>query len=164
MKIMKKIHFNKYALGCLMFAMMTLSSCIKSNLDDLDTYTDAEITAFKFEYRYQITLGTGEEMQVKALTTKTSIDNTNNTITCNITVPNASNTGNFTSAVKSKVSLSNIVGIASISTAATIKPLDSAPTLGEISDFSAKSFQYKVIAADGKTTKTWTIIIQSFTN
>ena len=36
----------------LIFLMGIVSSCLKSGLDDLDTYSDAEITNLKFEYRW----------------------------------------------------------------------------------------------------------------
>ena len=70
----------------------------------------------------------------------------------------------FTTAEKASVSLNNIVGYASISTAATIYPIDNAPRLGQRSDFSQKTYEYEVVAADGVTRKVWTLIIKDFIN
>lgn len=143
--------------------ILFLNSCINMGLEDLPVYNGTEITSLKFEYRYAISVGnSGEKMQVVELDTNCNIDEQSNTIVCQIVVPQPS--GTFTKEEKNKVSLKNIVGIASISTAASIRSIDNAPKLGYISDFSNKEFQYEVIAADNKTKETWTIIIDSFIN
>lgn len=140
-----------------------LVSCMNGGLEDLPVYQDAEITAFNFEYRYATSVGgDGEKMQIQELVTDTQIDTDRNIVTCLISVPNPNNT--FTEIEKSKVSLKNIVGYASISTAATIYPIDDAPQLGKRNDFSKKTYKYEVIAADGVTRKVWTLIIKDFIN
>ena len=55
---------------------------------------------------------------------------------------------------------SNVVVAVTISTAATIKPINGAPKLGVPGDWS-KDNQYEVTAADG-TKKTWTIVVEDY--
>lgn len=138
---------------------------MKSGLDELPVYTDADITNIYFEYRYKdaATTWTDGSLVVKyvtlTLTTKT-IDNTSNTVTVALSVPTAS--GTFTSAERAKVALTNIVGMTNVSTAAKIEPVEGASELGVPGDFSSPR-KYKVTAADGKTTKTWTINVTGLT-
>lgn len=71
---MKRLIFIKYLLMSLLCTC--LSSCLTAGLDDdLPVYTEAEVTAFNFEYRWAIQEGISEKMQVKTLTTKTLINN-----------------------------------------------------------------------------------------
>lgn len=153
---MKRLIFIKYLLMSLLCTC--LSSCLTAGLDDdLPVYTEAEVTAFNFEYRWAIQEGISEKMQVKTLTTKTLINNDEGLIECTITVPKAS--GTFTDEVRSQVSLSNIVGYATISTAASIAPIGSAPVLGKVGDFSQSDLVYEVTAADNKNKKQWRLVI-----
>ena len=150
--------FLKYLL--LLFATVSFSSCLEGGLDDLPVYDEANIKSIKFEYRWMVKEGTGEKLAVKSLPTRYDIDEGASTITCDITVPEAS--GIFTEAVRSNVSLKNLNAFCSISTAATMKPLGSAPVLGKIGDFSQQNMEYEVTAADGKTKKVWKLIISGF--
>lgn len=141
----------------LVFLMGTVSSCLKSGLDDLPTYNEAEITNLNFEYRWWDE--PHNQMAVKTLTIDKQILKEDNLITCKVTVPAAS--GSFTDAVRQEVSLSNLIGYMDLSTAARIKPLNGAPKLGSPGDFSAKEFKYLVTAGDG-TEREWTIRITDF--
>lgn len=141
----------------LIFLMSTVSSCLKSGLDDLETYNEAEITNLNFEYRWWD--DTNNQMAVKTLNIEKQISKDDNLITCKLTVPAAS--GSFTDAVRQNVSLSNLIGYMDLSTAARIAPLNGAPKLGNPGDFSAKEFKYLVTAADG-TKREWTIKITDF--
>ncbi len=133
------------------------TSCLKSGLDDLPAFEEAEITRFRFEYRW---FDEGEtQLKVVQIDTESSIDGA--TVDCILTVPDAD--GDFTTAIRNQVSLTNIVGYADISTAATMAPIGNSPTLGEPGDFSSGNLQYEVTAADG-TKKTWTLNIVSFSN
>lgn len=138
-----------------------LPSCLSSGLEELPVYTDAEITNFKFEYRWAEKEGKSERLRVKPLNAKVNIDKEKAVITCQITVPAVDAQG-FTEEVRSKVALNNIVGFCTISTAATIHPVGSAPHLGKPGDFSQNTMNYEVIAADNKTRKTWKLNIESF--
>lgn len=141
----------------LIFLTSTVSSCLKSGLDDLPTYSDAEITDLNFEYRWWDE--ERNQMAVQKLETENKISNDNNLITCKLTVPAAS--GSFTTAVRQEVSLSKLIAYMDISTAARIKPADGSPALGSPGDFSAKEFKYIVTAANG-TQKEWTLQITEF--
>ena len=141
----------------LIFLMSTVSSCLKSGLDDLPTYSDAEITNLNFEYRWWDE--EHNQMAVKSLSNEKKIVEDDNLITCKLTVPDAS--GSFTSAIRQEVSLSKLIAYMDISTAARIKPVNGAPALGNPGDFSAKEFKYMVTAGDG-TQREWTIKITEF--
>ncbi|APU11051.1 hypothetical protein Q4599_10910 [Cellulophaga lytica] len=135
------------------------TSCLKSGLDELPAFSDAEITSFKFEYRWIDDTTENNKLQVIQLNTEALINTEDNSINCIITVP-ASN-ADFSVSERENVTLSNIVGYTDISTAATIEPVGNAPKLGVIEDFSADTMQYKVIAAD-KSNKIWTLYITEF--
>lgn len=138
--------------------VLFLTSCLKGNLDELPTYKDAEISRFRFEYRWFDDVK--KQLKVVQLTTQATITVSKDTIKCNITVPPVS--ASLPAANRNDITLSTIVGYCDISTAASIKPLANAPKLGEIEDFSKTNMQYEVTAADGKTKKTWNLVITSF--
>ena len=142
-------------MACMM--MCVLASCINSNLDDIDSYTESKITNIRFEYRW---VTSGNQLHVKTLTVQKTINEATNTVECSITVPGADNT--FTEAVRNNVTLANICGYFTLSTGATVTPLGNAPTMGTIADFSNKDFDYEVTAADGSKT-TWKLKITGFT-
>ena len=125
----------------LLFLIGTVSSCLKSGLDDLEAYNEAEITNLNFEYRWWDEAK--DQMAVKTLNIEKQISKDDNLITCKLTVPTAS--GSFTDAVRQNVSLSNLIAYIDLSTAARIMPLNGAPKLGSPGDFSAKEFKYQVI-------------------
>lgn len=153
-----KMKYLKYVM--LFFACLTFSSCLKSGLEDLPSYEDADIKAFTFEYRWMVKEGESEKLRVQKMDVDVNIDDTNTTVTCNITVPEVN--GVFTSEIRDKVTLSNLNAYCTISTAATITPIGDTPVLGKIGDFSKSDMQYEVVAADGKTKKTWKLIIDGF--
>lgn len=156
--IMKYI---KYLL--FIFVCTSLTSCLEAGLEDLPTYTDTDITAFTFEYRWMVKEGTSEKLRVQKMDTDVKIDKEKNTVTCDITVP-AVGKGiqEFTDEVREKVVLTALTGWCKLSVAAKIAPLGDAPVLGKIGDFSKKDMQYEVTAADGKTKKVWKLIITGF--
>lgn len=153
-----KMKYLKYVM--LFFACLTFSSCLKSGLEDLPSYEDADIKAFTFEYRWMVKEGESEKLRVQKMDVDVNIDDTNTTVTCNITVPEVN--GVFTSEIRDKVTLSNLNAYCTISTAATITPIGDTPVLGKIGDFSKSDMQYEVVAADGKTKKNWKLIIGGF--
>ena len=157
---MKQLILIKYVL--LSFLCICLSSCLTAGLDDdLPVYTEAEVTAFNFEYRWTIQEGISEKLQVKTLTAQTKINQAEGLIECAITVHKVS--GTFTEEVRNQVSLSKLIGYATISTAASIAPVGSAPVLGKVGDFSQSDMVYEVTAADNKNKKQWRLVITSFT-
>lgn len=142
--------------SCLLFTLV-LNSCLKAGLDDLPTYSDADITEFKFEYRWFD--NDAYQMRVFQLTSEYTVDKKELTISCKITVPAAQ--GKFTDEIRNNVTLNDIVGYCSVSPAASIKPLGNSPKLGVVTDFSSNNFKYQVTAGDG-TVKVWTLIISDF--
>lgn len=137
------------------------SSCLKLGLDELPAFEDADISAFKFEYRWMSMNADNERLTVIQLPTTCSVDSASSTITCAIEVPAAS--ADFPQEEYDKVTLSNIVGYAEISLASTMKPLGEAPDLGIVQDFSTSDLQYQVTAANEESSKIWTLVIDSFT-
>lgn len=135
----------------------SMTSCLKAGLEDLPAYSDTEILSFTFSYRY---MDSDDKMSLTLMGGDYTIDSSASTVTCNIVVPDASAT--LPEEQRALVSLENLVGYCSISTAAIIEPIGDSPTLGGMADWSVNPLQYKVIAADG-TERTWTIIINSFT-
>jgi len=127
------------------------------HLDELPAFEDAEITRFRFEYRWFDEAST--QLRVVQLDTESTVNES--TVDCVVTVP--AEGGDFTTAIRNQVSLTNIVGYADISVAATMQSVGSSPQLGVPGDFSSGNLQYEVTAADG-TTKTWTLNIVSFNN
>ena len=144
----------------LIIAILSISftSCLKSGLKDLPAFSQAEITKFRFEYRWFDQ--TAQQLMVVQIATIATIDAASNTVNCKLTVPAAS--GTFTTAVRNEVTLSNIVGYADISNAATMITVGSTPQLGKVADFSKTNMQYQVTAADGNSKKVWNLVITDF--
>ena len=140
-----------------LMGVFVLKSC-RMGLDELPVFEDAKLTNFWFEYREVITkqYQNGESYEVveytnlKSACTFSVTSENENSAECTVTI----NSG----AVSKPISLNNIVGIATISTAATIEPLESSPALGVPGNFSSQ-VTYLVTAADNKTTKTYTITV-----
>ncbi len=137
----------------------SMTSCLKSDLEELPAFSDAEITNFRFEYRWIDDSQDYNRLQVVQLDTETNIDSENQKVTCTISVPDSS--GDFPEIIRTQVSLSDIVGYADISTAATLAPSNGAPALGEVGDFSSNNLNYEVTAADG-TKVIWSLTIAEF--
>lgn len=131
----------RYALCILV--VVSFSSCLKMGLDDLPTSDKAEITNVKFEYRWWDEAS--EQLRVVELTVDNKI--ADHTISSTITVPAV--TDKFTSGIRDKVSLTNLVCLTDISAGASIRSVNGAPALGKPGDFSGKEFTYQVVAADG---------------
>ncbi|HAZ02938.1 MAG: hypothetical protein A2W90_09435 [Bacteroidetes bacterium GWF2_42_66] len=142
----------KYAHIIFLMVVLFTPSCIDWGLGELPSYKESEILDLDFEYRYTVKNDNGvERLAVKQLQNKTVISE--NTIYNYLTIPNAS--GSFTEEIVKQIALTNIIGYADISTGAIIKPIEGAPELGEIGDYSSV-LKYKVIAANGDS-KIWTI-------
>lgn len=134
------------------------SSCLTSGLDDLPTFSDAEIINVKFEYRWSVKEGTSDKLRVKMLTTDYVVNAESNEVTCKVTVPNID--ANFPDEIRREISLNNIIGYTTISSAAKISPLNNAPILGKPGDWSSPN-EYEVTAANGDQKK-WTIKVVTF--
>ena len=141
------------------------TSCLEMGLEEIENAHDAEIINIKFEHRWAEEIVQAEEnansqplyqLAVVSLPVNIVSVSENNVIECEIIVPAAGSPGNFTTAEREKVTLSSIVGMATISTAATIEPIGDSPVLGKRGDFS-KEVKYLVTAADGINKKEYTL-------
>ena len=163
---MKKIKFIILGLVALIVTT-TLTSCLKSGLDEMPAFSDADITNIGFEYRYEdssdkwtdgsntvknITMGLTKEIKKAGAN-----GNGSDSIIISLSVPAPS--GSFTREERQKISLTSLVGTVYLSTAATVEPVGDAPIFGEPGDYT-KIRQYKVTAADGKTSKIWNIRVK----
>lgn len=136
-----------------------LASC---SWEDLPAYEDADITGVQFYYRWASTTDkdpiTGEPMvREQRLNASAKINQEAGTVNVTITLPGANST--FTQAVRDGVTVNNLVGQVTLSTAARIAPSDGHKVLGVPDDWS-KPHTFIVTAADGSK-KTWTITVDS---
>lgn len=142
---------------CFMILPM-LAAC---SWEKLPAYEEAEITGASFYYRWKSTTDkdpiTGEPMvrEQRLSIPDGNIDSETGTVTLTLALPAANAT--FTEAVRNSVSLNNVVGQVSLSTAARIAPADGGKVLGVPDDWT-KPHTFIVTAANG-TTKKWTITV-----
>ncbi len=156
MKHFKTIKMKKI-IYLLIILVFTTTSCIEWGLDELPAYEEVEITDFDLEHRYTAENANGVESVVfTTLNSSVDILTDDATITVTASIPPATEV--FTEEIRRAITLESIVGYVKISPASKIEPLDDAPTLGALGDFSVAS-KYRVTAADGKTSKDWTIIV-----
>lgn len=141
-----------------MFAMvLSFTSCLESNLEELKTYEGNDITAGYAWYRYKGTDKinvSGEETVIQRQLQRTAQTINTDDATCALTFKVPSN---FTEAERNAVNINNIVVGVEISTAAVMTPVEGSPKLGVPADWSTPH-KYTVKAANG-TTKTWTITV-----
>lgn len=137
------------------------SSCLKDGLDDVEYSTECEITNVSFEHRWVIESDVQGiySLYFKSLNVSKTIDKEKQTITVDITVPGAS--GTFTQSERDKVSLSSIACFFHVSQAASVTPLNGAPILGTMADFSGKTFKYRITSPAGNY-KDWELKINNF--
>ena len=146
-----------YLIAALFVAVLS-TSCLDSGLEELDEYSGCDITNGNVYWRYYGTnkIPASGELEVKqvylAAARTQDVENGVYTIRYQTNnIPEAER-GNFTEA--------KAVVAVTISTAATIKPINGAPTLGVPGDWT-KDNQYEVTAADG-TKKVWTIVVEPY--
>ncbi|MFV0505344.1 MAG: DUF5018-related domain-containing protein [Bacteroidales bacterium] len=146
---------------------VAFSSCLKSGLDDLPAFDEAQIANVFVEYRYKnpndkwidssaIIEYLNLEVSKQIVLSEASNADLDSVIVT-VRVPDAS--GTFTEEERQKVKLTNIVVYMNISTAATIKPLGDSPELGTLGDFSSPR-KYRITAADGVTCRDWVVAIK----
>lgn len=146
-----------YLIAALFVAVLS-TSCLESGLEELDEYSGCDITSGEIYWRYY---GDGKipasgEQQVKQVRLARAVSADNDTNTFYIKYV----TGNIPEAERGNFTEGKAVIAVTISTAATIKPINGAPKLGVPGDWT-KDNQYEVTAADG-TKKTWTIVVEPY--
>ena len=134
------------------------TSCLKSGLDELETYDQNDITNIRFEYRWWDEAA--QRLRVIEMGVTKTIDTKAKKIECSIKVPEV--TSAFTAGVRNQVSLSTLSINVDVSTSARIIQVGDAPAMGTFpADFSAKEFIYSVTAGNGDKAN-WTIKIEDF--
>jgi hypothetical protein len=141
-------------------------SCLKDGLEEVELTTECEVTNIEFEHRWIINPGDVEGMAklyFQKLTVIKTIDIDDATITVQLTVPNVS--ANFPVEQREATVISNLACSFFVSNAASVTPLNGAPELGTLGDYSKATaispLVYRVIAAAGNY-KDWKIIITDF--
>ena len=141
-----------------MFVAVLSTSCLESGLDELDEYSGCDITNGNVYWRYygegKIPASGEQEVKQVYLAAARTADNENGVYTIRYT------TSNIPEAERANLTESKAVVALTISTAATIKPINGAPKLGVPGDWT-KDNQYEVTAADG-TKKVWTIVVEPY--
>jgi hypothetical protein len=140
----------------MMAAVCTMTSCLTSGLDELEAFDEAEITDIYFEHRY-VMAGNGgiEVVNFQRLTVASrEVNSEQGTVSVVLEIPEANAT--FPEQERSRVTLSSLAAYCYLSTAASIAPVDGAPRLGTPGNYSSP-VRYRVTAADGKTSKVWTV-------
>ena len=135
-------------------SMICLTGCLTSGIDEVEEEFDgADITGLQGVY-YRYIDSSGNVQQVR-LAIGSDINKEENTMEIVYLVPS-----NFPQDQVDKVTTKNLVVVLNISTAAIIKPLEGAPTLGVPGDWS-KPNKYEVTAANG-TKKIWTVTLELY--
>lgn len=148
--------------------MLSMTSCLKHDLEEMESSDLCDLANVEFEYRWTEEIVDAEgnptgvhELQYKVLEVEKTKDETNHKYDLKISVPLPDAT--FTKEIRDQVSLDKIVGLFTVSTASRVEPLNGAPVLGKVGDFSNGPFTYRVIAASGTYTD-WVINISEFDN
>lgn len=144
----------------LMVFILPLSSCLKHDLPSYPLWDGNLITNVNAEYRFE---GSADfwgnpVVAYQRMQTTVEIDTSHNTVTLDITVPEAS--GAFTSAIRDQVSKSTLWPYFDISTSATMEATGGTPAPGNKTDFSQPQ-TYVVKAANGSV-RQWTVTVRSF--
>lgn len=147
---MKKISYI-----LLLLTSLAMSSCLKSNLEELPVYTLSDITSVSaVQYRYlssEISPASNEAIVKNVTLNQTAvIDDAARNVNITATVPD-----NFPADQLPTLTESKLLVALGISPAARIAPVDGSPVLGIPSDWS-KPNKYVVTAADGSS-KEWTV-------
>ena len=153
---MKKF-FNIFA--AILLAVFS-TSCLESGLEELDVYSGCDITARDLYWRYisdEVHPGTGANKVVQKRIPYYSGQSPIDTEAGTAHIAYSLSYSNLTEEEKAAFTETKAVVAVTLSTAATIKPLEGSPELGKPGDWS-KPNKYEVTAADG-TKKTWTISI-----
>ena len=150
---------KKY-LNLFIVSLMTIlfSSCLESNLEELETYTGNDITSIQgvyYRYYSSETIPVSGEQVVSQ--TALTISNTNQDADAGVFDFTVSLPTDFPESEKGNVSSSELVVVVNLSAAAIIEPIGDAPALGAPGDWS-KPNQYRVTAANGNE-KVWTLTL-----
>lgn len=148
-----------YTILSAVMVMIALTGCIDHGFDELDTYSNANIESVNgVFYRWKTSSTdplTGEPLVRQVQLSRVSQEIDADAATCTYTATPATN---FPEDQLSSLSISNLVVVLNISTAATITPIQGSPALGVPADWS-QPHMYRIKAADGSY-KDWTVTIR----
>mgnify|MGYP003558850816 FL=1 len=138
------------------------TSCLKHDLEELDVYSGCDITRVDCAYRWktgEIHPGTQSEkvnqVYVSAYSRTYVTDESDPSRgVCTIRYSKTNTPQQYRSVAETEM-----VVYVTISTAATMKPINGAPALGIPADWTA-DHEYEVTAADG-TKKIWKIVVEA---
>lgn len=138
------------------------TSCLNTDVDESQYSRDCDINSISFEHRWAVQSEVDGiwTLNFKELQVESTIDKDKNVITVDIKVPAAD--ASYPESERGKTDISSLACSFFVSNAAKVTPLQGAPQLGKLGDFSAKAFRYRVTSASGLY-KDWNIIINSFT-
>lgn len=143
-----------------LFVAVVATSCLEHDLEELEVFDGCDITRIDCAFRWktgeihpgtgaekvnQVTLGSSSKIETDKADPSKGV--------CTIKYKNGAIPDEYKATAEQ-----NMVVYVTISTAAIIKPIGDAPTLGIPADWT-KDHQYEVTAADG-TKKTWTIVVE----
>lgn len=136
------------------------SSCLKDGLDEGELSVECDVTNVKFEHRWVVEMTTSgmAELHFKEMQVQKNIDKENCTIDVTIIVPKAD--GNYPEEQRNVTMLSNLACIFEVSRAANVQPLDGAPVLGTLGDYTQERI-YRVTSASGEY-KDWILKVVEF--
>lgn len=156
-----KNFYMKKILLIMITVSLSLTSCLKSGLDDIENSSLCEISSITMEYRWIEQNANGyDQMSRQQMILSNSTPDENNEIRFVVTVPAASST--FPAEIRNSVQLDGLYLISVISSAAKITPLGDSPTLGLPGAFViGKDYEYEVTAANGESC-IYHIIIEDF--
>ncbi|PUZ30200.1 hypothetical protein GA0116948_101207 [Chitinophaga costaii] len=150
---------NIAKLAVLVVACSCWMSCLKKDLPTTNSSSLNTLSDFNLVYKYIDTIvdnantpNENTRIQVTTVQLNKTLSISGDTLYVTPTFPSS-----FPQKEKSKVTLSSIWGVAYISDAAVIKPVDNAPALGSPGDFTTPA-SYDVIAANGDT-KRWVVVV-----
>lgn len=149
----------------IMLMSMVLTSCLKKDLPEYPLFDGNSITVVNAEHRFKSRIKkiNGEPIIVmKGLTVNSQIDEATSTIKLTVTVPAAETGDNadFNAEEKALVKQSALWLSYTISTAATMTPLDGTGKPGDPAD-ATKALKYRITAANGST-RDWTVSVVTF--
>lgn len=154
---MKKILYKLLSL----VIVLSFSSCLDANLDELPVYEEADITSVSaVQYRYisdQKSPASGENIVEEVNLGYTGdINPESATVKIKVTKPET-----FPADQVNNLSKSNLVVVVTLSTAARLTPVEGSPKLGAPADWTT-AHKYVVTSASGKK-KEWTIQVVNLT-
>ena len=146
-----------------LFLLLCLPFMTACDWEDLPAYEEAEISAVQFYYRWpsdsrKDPITNEPIVEEQQMTTRSTVNSEKGTIEAIVTVPATNN--KFTESIRNKVTVNQLWGQVTVSTAARITPIEGSAPLGTPDDWS-KERRFLVKAANGAT-KTWTVKIVEF--